>query len=230
MQGPWRNVEGLKGQGIYSNATVRLADGSMLWKRRYILGSWWNSALFLSFFLFFFLSFVCVYARECPFNITLVDKSVNSEGKNCSVLGLFCLLPRSYLTTPCSRHTNFRCTLTSFAKRCLRINVKFYNLVLFTCILTYMYMKEELFLSAMYCSDASLLLNKCSRVVWGLCVARRHPVGRACLCGSVVVLILISFLCNSMSSVRLKISLSNKTWNRWLTEKQFEGRQAEWMM
>lgn len=36
---PWRNVEVFKAQGIYSNAMVRSADGSMLWKKGYILGS-----------------------------------------------------------------------------------------------------------------------------------------------------------------------------------------------
>lgn len=39
MQGAQGNVEGFKGQAIYSNAAVRLADGSMLWKKRHIIGS-----------------------------------------------------------------------------------------------------------------------------------------------------------------------------------------------
>lgn len=53
-----------------------------------------NSALLLSFITFSFLSFVSVTVCECPLNISVLDKSVNSAlGKNCSVLGLFCLLP-----------------------------------------------------------------------------------------------------------------------------------------
>lgn len=56
-------------------------------------------------------------------------------------------------------------------------------------------------------------------------MAVRHPVGSACLCGSVVILILISFLCNSVSSVRLKIVC--QTTHEMMTDRETVGRKVK---
>lgn len=91
-------------------------------------------------------------------------------------------------------------------------------------LFSHLFMWGKSFLSSVdYCSDTLLLFNESSRVVQGFCVAVRHPGGRVDR-GSVAVLVLISFLCNSVSSVRLKIGLSSEKWNWWLKNSLKKGR------